>query len=68
MNANQIKGDWQVVKGKVRERWGKLTDDDMEVIKGQRDQLVGRLRERYGHAEGESDRLIAEFEKKHNLV
>jgi uncharacterized protein YjbJ (UPF0337 family) len=68
MNLNEIKGDWQVVKGQVKERWGKLTDDDMTVIAGKRDQLVGRLRERYGHAEGESERLLKDFEKKHHLV
>ena len=62
MNENELKGNWQNMKGKVREQWGKLTDQDMEVIAGKRDQLVGKLRERYGHAQGESERLVKEFE------
>ncbi len=62
MNENELKGNWQIVKGRVREKWGKLTDQDLEVIAGKRDQLAGRLRELYGHAEGESERLVKEFE------
>ena len=62
MNENELKGNWQNMKGKVREQWGKLTDQDMEVIAGKRDQLVGKLREHYGHAQGESERLVKEFE------
>lgn len=62
MNENELKGNWQIVKGRVREKWGKLTDQDLDVIAGKRDQLVGRLRERYGHAEGESERLVKEFD------
>jgi uncharacterized protein YjbJ (UPF0337 family) len=62
MNENELKGNWQQVKGKVREKWGKLTDQDLEVIAGKRDQLVGRLRELYGHAEGESERQVKEFD------
>ena len=63
MNENELKGNWQIVKGKVREKWGKLTDQDIDVIAGKRDQLVGKLRERYGHAQGESERLVKEFEE-----
>jgi len=62
MNENELKGNWQVVKGKVREKWGKLTDQDVTVIAGKRDQLVGKLRERYGHAQAEAERLVKEFE------
>lgn len=50
MNWDQIEGKWETFKGQVRERWGKLTDDDMQTIKGKRGQLEGRLQERYGYA------------------
>jgi uncharacterized protein YjbJ (UPF0337 family) len=50
MNWDQLQGKWKQSKGQVREKWGKLTDDDLDVIAGQRDQLVGRIQERYGIA------------------
>ena len=43
MNADRLQGNWKQVKGSVKERWGKLTDDDIDVINGQRDQLIGRI-------------------------
>jgi uncharacterized protein YjbJ (UPF0337 family) len=64
MNENTLKGDWQTMKGKVKQRWGKLTDADMTMIDGKRDQLAGKLRSLYGHAAGESEKLIKEFEAK----
>ena len=48
MNWDRIEGSWKTVKGKVREQWGKLTDDDVDVIAGKRDQLVGTLQKKYG--------------------
>jgi uncharacterized protein YjbJ (UPF0337 family) len=50
MNSDQFKGKWKQMKGSVKERWGKLTDDDLDVISGQQDQLVGKIQERYGIA------------------
>jgi uncharacterized protein YjbJ (UPF0337 family) len=50
MNWDQLGGEWKQFKGKFREKWGKLTDDDLDVVAGQRDQLVGRIQERYGIA------------------
>ena len=52
------------LEGKVRETWGKLTDDDVDVIAGQRDQLVGKITERYGRSSELVDREVQEFEKK----
>lgn len=68
MNENQLKGQWTLLKGKLRERWGKLTDDDIDVIAGKRDQLVGILQKRYGAAQEDIERQIREFEDRHASV
>ena len=61
MDWVQVKGNWNMLKGKLREKWGKLTDDDFEIAAGRRDQLVGRLQERYGYAKEEAERRVDEF-------
>lgn len=48
MNKLQIKGDWNILKGKVKQRWGKLTDDDLKFAEGKEDELVGRIQKRTG--------------------
>jgi uncharacterized protein YjbJ (UPF0337 family) len=48
MNWEQMEGKWDQFKGSVKEKWGKLTDDDLTMVRGRRDNLVGRLKERYG--------------------
>lgn len=58
MNWDQIKGNWLQFKGKVREKWGDLTDDDLARIEGNQEQLVGRIQERYGIAEEEAQRQV----------
>jgi uncharacterized protein YjbJ (UPF0337 family) len=63
MNWDQIEGKWHQAKGKVREQWGKLTDDDLDVIAGRRDQFLGRLQERYGLAKSEAEKQIDEWVK-----
>jgi len=67
MNGDQIAGNWKQLTGKVKEKWGKLTDDDLKVIAGKRDQLAGKLQERYGyakeHAEKEVDEYARQLEK-----
>ncbi|ABE38612.1 CsbD family protein [Rhodopseudomonas pseudopalustris] len=50
MNWDRVEGNWKQFKGNVKEKWGKLTDDDLDVIAGRRDQLEGKLQERYGFA------------------
>ena len=62
MNWDRIEGRWQQARGKVREQWGKLTDDDLDVIAGKRDQLVGRLQQRYGAVRDDIEREVREFE------
>jgi uncharacterized protein YjbJ (UPF0337 family) len=66
MNRDTLKGQWMQVKGKVREKWGKLTDDDVAMVQGNAEQLIGKLQERYGYArdeaEREMDRWLSEYE------
>jgi uncharacterized protein YjbJ (UPF0337 family) len=62
MNWNQIEGNWMQLKGKVKEQWGKLTDDDIDRIAGQRDLLVGRIQESYGIGKEEAERRVRDWE------
>jgi uncharacterized protein YjbJ (UPF0337 family) len=58
MNWDRIEGNWKQIKGKVKEQWGELTDDDIDRIAGKRDQLSGRLQETYGIGKDEADAQI----------
>ncbi|MCX7361972.1 MAG: CsbD family protein [Alphaproteobacteria bacterium] len=58
MNWDRVEGNWKQFSGKVQEKWGKLTDDDLTVVKGKQDQLVGRIQERYGIAKDEAERQV----------
>ena len=61
MNSDQLKGKWKQIKGPVKERWGKLTDDDLDVIDGQSDQLIGKIQERYGVAREVAQKQVDEW-------
>lgn len=63
MNKDQIEGNWKQFKGKVKETWGKLTDDDLASLDGNRQQFFGAVQEKYGIAKDEAEKRIAEFEK-----
>jgi uncharacterized protein YjbJ (UPF0337 family) len=63
MNSDQLEGKWKQVKGEVREKWGKLTDDDVHMVAGRREQLIGRVQERYGLAKEEATRQVDAFVK-----
>ena len=63
MNWDQVAGNWKQFKGKAREKWGQLTDDDFDRIAGQRDQLIGRIQERYGVAKNQAEKEVKEWEK-----
>lgn len=63
MNWDQIAGNWKQDKGFIKKKWGQLTDDDLTIINGKRDQLVGRVQERYGIAKDEAERQVNEWEK-----
>jgi uncharacterized protein YjbJ (UPF0337 family) len=64
MNSSQIKGAWKELRGLIRERWGKLTDHDLDVIAGRRDRLIGHLQRCYGTAKGVLDRHVSAFERR----
>ena len=64
MNKDRVEGNWKQLKGKVREQWGKLTDDDLDVIAGKRDQLLGRIQERHGVSKDEAEKQIKTWEQK----
>jgi len=61
MNWGQIQGNWKQLTGKVKAKWGKLTDDDLTVIAGKRDQLAGILQERYGYAKDHAEKELDTF-------
>ena len=63
MNWDRIEGNWKQAKGKVKEQWGKLTDDDISFVAGKRDQLSGKIQERYGVAKDEAERQVSEWER-----
>lgn len=64
MNWDRIEGQWKQFKGKVKEQWGDLTDDEFDQIAGQRDQLVGRIQEHYGIARDEAEKQVRDWESR----
>jgi uncharacterized protein YjbJ (UPF0337 family) len=63
MNSDQMSGKWKQMKGAAKQQWGKLTDDDLEVIAGKRESLVGKLQERYGMAKEDAQKKTDEWLK-----
>jgi len=61
MNWDRVEGNWKQLKGKAREKWGKLTDSDFEQVAGKKDQLVGRIQERYGITKEEAQKQADEW-------
>ena len=66
MNKDEVGGNWKQFKGTVKEKWGKLTDDDMTIIEGKRDQLVGKIQERYGYAKDQAEKEVNDWEKRND--
>ena len=64
MNWDRIQGNWKQVVGKAKAQWGKLTDDDLDVVAGRREQLAGKIQERYGIAKDEVEKQISDWELK----
>ena len=60
MNWDQIEGSWKQIKGKAKAQWGRLTDDEVDVAAGRREQLIGIIQERYGYARDRAEREVDE--------
>ena len=65
MNWDQVKGNWKKVSGEAQKQWGKLTNDDLDVIEGERTKLAGRLQERYGYGKEKADSEIDSWLQRH---
>ena len=65
MNEDTVKGNWKQFKGNLKEQWGKLTDDDFDVIDGRREQLLGKLQERQGLAREAAEKQISDWQARH---
>lgn len=61
MNWDRVEGNWKQFTGDIKKQWGKLTDDDLKAIGGEREKLMGKLQERYGIARDEAYEKIDEF-------
>lgn len=65
MNKDWLEGNWKQFKGSVREKWNKLSDVDLDEIKGKEEKLVGKIQEKYGIAKLEAEKAVADFKLKH---
>ena len=61
MNTDQMAGNWHQLRGRIREQWGKLTDDDLEMVNGQYERLVGRIQARYGMTRELAEHAVREW-------
>ena len=61
MNKLEIKGDWNIIKGNLKQKWAKLTDDDLQLIDGKQDELLGRIQKRTGESREAVERAIDEY-------
>jgi uncharacterized protein YjbJ (UPF0337 family) len=68
MNNDILAGNWMQFKGNILEKWGKLTSDDLDVAAGRRDQIVGKIQERYGIAKDAAEKQLKDFEHNHSLL
>lgn len=64
MNEDRIVGNWKQFKGKIREQWGRLTDDDIDVIAGKKSQLLGKIQERQGLAKEDAEKQLADWQRR----
>lgn len=67
MNTPWFKGKWKEMTGKIKEEWGELTDDDLTEAEGERDQLIGKIQQRYGKSRHEAEQELDSWEERHGL-
>ncbi|MFZ0255541.1 MAG: CsbD family protein [Gammaproteobacteria bacterium] len=63
MNWDQIEGNWRQFKGQVLQKWGNLTDDELDTINGHREYLIGKVQEKYGISKEEAEKQVRDFER-----
>lgn len=63
MNRDRLEGNWKQLRGKVKEQWGKLTDDQLDLVEGKREQLSGKIQEAYGISKDEAERQLSDWER-----
>lgn len=63
MNQDRIEGNWMQLKGKIKQQWGKLTDDDLDVMSGKKDELLGKIQERQGITKDEAEKQLSAWQK-----
>jgi len=68
MNKEQFAGHWNEIKGKIKQQWGKLTDDDITRLNGKREELLGKLQQRYGYAKEKAEQELSSWEEKLTLT
>jgi uncharacterized protein YjbJ (UPF0337 family) len=68
MNWDRIQGNWKQLKGDLKTKWGKLTDDEFDMIGGQRDKLVGKIQEKYGCARDDAERQVSDWERNYDAT
>jgi uncharacterized protein YjbJ (UPF0337 family) len=66
MNEDILKGKWMQFRGDIKKAWGRLTDDELDQIDGERDKLVGKIQERYGYSREEAEREVDRFVSTHH--
>lgn len=67
MNTDIVKGHWNEIKGKIKQQWGKFTDDDVQVMEGNYDELTGALQKKYGYQKDEAEEHVDKFLKENDL-
>jgi uncharacterized protein YjbJ (UPF0337 family) len=66
MNRDILQGNWQELKGKIKQAWGKLTDDDLDLIEGNHQEIFGKLQKHYGYTKEQAEKEVTNFEKKYH--